>query len=335
MAVVTGVGGYDRLSDTMEVKLMFQDGKEEVVAVENWDGDIEDAAGANSKKADVMVSYDVDKDEYTLTTLKDTEEIAGSSYTARVITNPTGLGYNKKQAAIVGKNNKYDIADDAMIVLKDGDDYVYMTGADLLTKNDIAFGDTYMAIDENEVGALFAVSKDSVTTGDTLYGYITDSYTALNADEDEVVYIDVIIDGEKRNDVETDLDENSLTNYGAGTVISYTMDGDVMCVEKESDVDEIGAIKEFNDARVLFYKADNISKTDRYLLTEDTVIIAMDGTGDDAAYAGDTLMAANAKEFDGGAVKAYYNNALYKANSDNEIEVIFVQVAADKEFSAS
>lgn len=107
-----------------------------------------------------------------------------------------------------------------------------------------------------------------------------------------------------------------------------------MCVEKESDVDKIGAIKEFNDARVLFYKADDISKTDRYLLTEDTVIIAMDGTGDDAAYAGDTLMAANAKAFDGGAVESYYNNALYKANSDDEIEVIFVQVAADEEFTA-
>ena len=331
VAVVTGVGNYDRLNDTTDVRLMFKDGKEEVVAVEKWNGKPASGTNAFTGMADCMVSYDVDDDKYTLTTVVDGQDIGSSDYTGVVATD--SLSYDKDKAAIVKGKTEYDIADNAMVVIKNSDDkYVFMSGADLMAKNDISFAKAYVAVDGNEVGALFATTKASVTTGDKLYGYITEVGMALNGSDKERLYIDVVIDGKKLENVETD--KKSADGWTAGTVISYTMDGDVMCITKETNVNQTAAIKEFNASRVLFYDNSDISKTNRFLLTKDTVIIAIDSSDtDDVLYAGDALMAANAEKFnEDGTVKSYYKNAKYYANTDGEIEVIFVQVAADEGF---
>ena len=289
VAVVTGVGNYDKMNKTTEVKLMFKDGKEEIVDVEKWDsvkGDVSEHKGTK------LVSYEIDDDKYTLTSVKDNTKIADSEYTAQIASAAT---YDKSRATVKLDNVEYDIDEAAFVVINNTEDdkYTCMTGAELLKRNDIEFAWTTLAIDGSEVGAMFAQTKASVTSGDTLYGYIVDSYTALNADDKEKLYIDV------------------------------------MCIDDESaKVNTKGAIKEFNDSRVLFRDGA------RKLLTKDTVIIAIDSDdADNVLYAGDALMAANAKHFDGhGVADQWYNNALYKANSDDEIEVIFVEVAADAEF---
>ena len=333
VAVVTGVGNYDSMNETKSVKLMFKDGKEEIVAVEKWDNN-EKAAIGGSK--DVMVSYEVDDDNYTLTTVANNTKIGSSDYKGLVDLTTTSqnctTSYNKDKAAIVKGSAAYDIADNAMVVIKNSDDkYVFMSGSDLMAKNDITFTNVYAAIDGNEVGALFATTGSSVTTGDKLYGYITEVGVGLNDSDKEKVYIDVVIDGEKLTNVETD--KKTVGDLKVGDVISYTMDGDVMCITKEANVNQTAAIKESNASRVLFYGTD-INTTDRYLLTEDTVIIAIDSSDkDDILYAGDSLMAANAKSFDNdGKVTEYYKNAKYFANTKGEIEVIFIEVAADKGF---
>ena len=324
VAVVTGVGNYDKMNDTTEVKLMFKDGKEEIVDVEKWDsatkGDVTNHKGTK------LVSYEIDDNKYTLNSVKDNTKIADSEYTAQIASAAT---YDKSRATVKLDNVEYDIDEAAFVVINNTEDdkYTCMTGAELLKRNDIEFAWTTLAIDGSEVGAMFAQTKASVTSGDTLYGYIVDSYTALNADDKEKLYIDVIVDGEKMEDVETD--KKAVGNFDKGTVISYTMDGDVMCIDDESaKVATKGAIKEFNDSRVLFRDGA------RKLLTKDTVIIAIDSDdADNVLYAGDALMAANAKHFnDDGVADQWFDNALYKANSDDEIEVIFVEVAADAHF---
>ena len=338
VAVVTGVGTYDKMSETTPVRLMFKDGKEQVVNVEKWDRTEKDVSSFNK---DVLVSYDIDDDDYTLTTVTQGGDVGTSDYKGYV--DPTtatacSTTYDKDKAAIVKvgtpKNTYYDIAKDAMVVIKNSDDkYVYMTGEQLLSRNDLTFTNVYAAIDENEIGALFATTGSSVTTGDKLYGYITEINTQLNGEDKQKVYIDVIINGEKKENVETD--KKAVGSFKVGDVISYTMDGDVMCITEESNVNTRAAIKEFNASRVLFYDNVSAGTTTRKLLTKDTVIIAIDSDDkDNVVYAGNALVAANAKTFNNGVASAYYNNALYYANSDDEIEVIIVQVDDATEFVA-
>ena len=346
VAVVTGIGTYDKMNETTPVRLMFKDGKEEVVNVEKWDSN-EKANVTGSK--DVLVSYDIDDDDYTLTTVTQGGDVGTSDYKGYVDLTTTGTSattcsttYDKDKAAIVKagtpKATYYDIAKDAMVVIKNSDDkYVYMTGEQLLSRNDLTFTNVYAAIDENEVGALFATTGSSVTTGDKLYGYITEINTQLNGEDKQKVYIDVIINGEKKENVETD--KKTAGTFKAGDVISYTMDGDVMCITKEDNVNTRAGIKEFNASRVLFYDYDDqgslASTTTRKLLTKDTVIIAIDSDDkDNVVYAGNALVAANAKTFNNGVASAYYNNALYYANNDGEIEVIIVEVDDATEFIA-
>ena len=338
VAVVTGVGTYDNMNETTPVRLMFKDGKEQIVNVEKWDS-TEKNVSAFGK--DVLVSYDIDDDDYTLTTVAQNVKVGDSDYKGYVDLTTTGssattctTAYDKDKAAIVKGSTYYDIAKDAMIVIKNSDDkYVYMTGEQLLSRNDLTFTNVYAAIDENEIGALFATTGSSVTTGDKLYGYITEINKQLNGEDKQKVYIDVIINGEKKENVETD--KKDIGSFKVGDVISYTMDGDVMCITKESNVSTRGAIKEFNASRVLFYDNVSAGTTTRKLLTKDTVIIAIDSDDkDNVVYAGNALVAANAKTFNAGVASAYYNNALYYANSDDEIEVIIVEVDDATEFVA-
>ncbi len=79
IAVVTGVGNYDKMDKTASYKLMFADGKEQVVPVEKWDNytgeDLSNAAWTG-----YLVTFDVDDGNYTLTTVKDAEKITTVDY---------------------------------------------------------------------------------------------------------------------------------------------------------------------------------------------------------------------------------------------------------------
>ncbi|MCI5500290.1 MAG: hypothetical protein MR419_12320, partial [Clostridiales bacterium] len=327
VAVVTGVGNYDRLSDTTSVELMFNDGTKKVVPVEKWNNKPASGNNAFTGAAKMMVSYTIDDDNYSLTTLVDTKKIDTSDYTAVVQSSAT---YDKSISAVTVSAKSYDVSDTAFVVIYNATDdkYVYMTGADLLNRNDITFSKIYAAVDGNEIGAMFGITAASITSGDTLYGYITDSYVALNADDKEKLYIDVIVDGKKLEDVETD--KTSAVTYSA---ISYTMDGDVMCITDESsDVKYIDAIDEFNATRVIFHNQGRLP------LAKDVVIIAIDSeNADDVLYAGNAMIAADADSWNGtgGAADGWLNNALYGVNSDNEVDIIFVQVSAETEFDAT
>ena len=156
------------MDDVVEVKLMFKDGKEEVVNVENWDGDV---TSATNKGKDVLVSYEIDDDKYTLTAVVDNNKIGKSDYTAQTASSAT---YDKSRATVKLDTVEYDIDEAAFVVIKNttDDKYTCMTGAELLKRNDITFADTALAVDGNEVGAMFAQTTSTVTSGDTLYGYI-------------------------------------------------------------------------------------------------------------------------------------------------------------------
>ncbi len=325
VAVVTGVGNYDRLADTMKVELLLQNGDADVVVdVENWDGDITNANYSDlSKNEATMVSYTVDGGVYTLTTVTNAP-IGNTDYTGLVVKNASNLKYDASKEAVVGTAATYDVAADAMVVLYDGTDYTYMTGADLMTKNDIAFDDAYMAIDGSEIGALFAVISGTVTSGDDVYGYITKVYEAENADGDTVLYVDVITVDGKKFDVET----NKTTGIAAGNIVTFIMDGDVMKVESNVTY-RTGAVTEAADNHVVIN--DDHHNT-RYMMANDTVVIGIVTSDAGVEFAGTDVVEADGLTFNGdGSVASYYDNAKYTVDGE-DIDVIIVETADNKGF---
>ena len=334
VAVVTGVGNWDNMDDVREVRLMFKDGSEEVVDVEHWynaEGKNDKNLSSDNSGKDTMVAYDVDDGKYTLYSIENDKAIViGNNNTDHdgVVITTGSWSYDDDRAIIKTGNGNYDIADSAMVVIKNSsDDYVYMTGADLLNRNSITFTtdkvDGYLAVNEDgEVVALFGKTTSTISSGATNYGYIVDVSEAENADEDVKMYIDVITEDGLLEDVETD--EDSTNGWSTGMIISYTMDGDVMAIDKVAASNiHTDAIRSYTDSRVRFYAGDADATGNSYSITSDTAIIAIEKSGTtDADFAGTSLDE---------ALSATHKNAAYILDG-SDIEVIFVEVEYNTNF---
>ncbi len=325
VATVLGVGTYNSMDKVTPIKLML-DGKETIV---NADGNV-----TSSINADTVVSYVVDNDKYTLTTLTNNMTTPlPSGYVATTVQDVSAgsavYKYTKKASTITVGSATYDIAKDATVVLynKADDKYVAMTGEDLMAKNDITFDvsgaqdGAVIVKDGKTVSYMFAISKNTVTTGSEKYGMITKAYLASNGDNKQKLYIDIIIDGEKKTGVETD--KTSLgSDFAKYSIVSYVMQGDVMALSAKTP-SGTGAVEDYNSSRVLF------RGNTRVAMKSDTVIIGIDSKNvDNIVYAGNSLAEANAKTFNGanGAADTWYNNATYISDNDGAV-VIFVDVA--------
>ena len=284
-----------------------------------------------------MVAYDVDDGKYTLYSIENNKDIViGNNDTdhSGVVIEDDSWSYDDDRAIVKTADGNYDIADSAMVVIKNSnDDYVYMTGADLLNRNSITFtADTvegtnyngYLAVNEDgEVVALFGKTTSTISSGATNYGYIVDVSEAENADEDVKMYIDVITEDGLLEDVETD--EDSTNGWSTGMIISYTMDGDVMAIDKVAASNiHTDAIRSYTDSRVRFYAGDTDATGNSYSITSDTAIIAIEKSGTtDADFAGTSLDE---------ALSATHKNAAYILDG-SDIEVIFVEVEYNKDFA--
>ena len=334
VAVVTGVGNWDNMDKVLEAKLMFDDGTEETVSVEYYDetgkndpSDLDDVEGAKLSSTDTnnliegtMVVYDTDDDNYWLTKVVDGAIPGSEDYDGVEIAGK--WNYNEDRAAVRANGSTYDIADDAMIViLDDDDDYNYMTGESLKTRNDINFNANVgtLVLDGDEIVALFGATGDTVTSGDKMYGYVVDVLVAENADGDEATFVDIITADGYQDEVETDASTRDAQKL-VGKVFSYTMDGDVYALDDE-DV-ELGEITSYSGNVVRISGG-------RFTLTEDSVVIAIDSSDapdgkvtDDITYAGDTPVEAEEGQ----------NNALYVVNTDDEIEVLICETSLNNVF---
>ena len=337
VAVVTGIGNWNNMDKTVDVKMIFDDGTEETVPVEYIDAtgkndpsDLDDVSDAkisdgvyNGLDEGMMVVYDTDDDNYWLTKVPD-GAIPGSKDYTGVVVNDNKYRYDEDRAAVYANGGVYDIADDAMVVILDkDDDYNYMTGESLMTRNDIDFdAKGYLVVnDDEEIIAMYGSTNSTVTSGDKMYGYVVDVLVAENADGDEAVFADIITADGYQDEVETDASTRNADQL-VGKVFSYSMDGDVYALEDE-DV-TLGKITNIN-GNVIRILNDETGNTDRVTLTDDSVVIAIDssdskGVSDDIEYAGDTAVVAD---------KDQENNALYVANGDGEIEVLICETSTN------
>ena len=337
VAVITGVGNYNRMDDATEVRMMFQDGSEEVVNVERlitavgsdneWFTDDDnattgDAIGGAQQPAlyeGMMVAYDIDDDKYSVVEVPNGTKVVDTDYDGVQVSSGSYV-YDDDDATVTANGTTYDVDDGALVVIQNNDgDFIYMTGADLLNRTGITFvasstaGETgYIVADEDgNIVAMYGKTTSSITTGAEQYGYIADS--ALEwVDGERKLVIDVITADGKQEGVVTD--KNAIGNFTTGQVITYTMDGDVMVISEKNDL-VYGAVQSSTDTRVRLYDGD------RYSITDDTVIIAIRDAGtDDADFESNSLM--NAQDED-------HFNVIY-AVDQNEITVIFVDVDNDE-----
>ena len=336
VAVVTGIGSYDRMEETLAVRLLFADGSEEIVNVEKWveadagTGDPVEIDLATGGMKDVMVAYDEDDDLYTLATVGVYEEAVADTAKTNdfVASTSSNVKYDDDDACIYVESAPYDLTDDSVIFVKDkNDDYSVLTADQLLEKNGFGFNakannvaqNAYLALntDDKEVGAMFGFADTAITSGDEVYGLVVDVNTAKDSDNDKtVLYLDVIIDGEKLVEVETD--ETDLKAVAIGDVITYTLDENDVMSDIEVVTDDFFADKVTKHTA----KSVNLAYNGRYTIDKDTVVIAIDSSDeDDIQYVDSEIRDA---EDD-----ATLHNALFYSEDDSVITVIFIEVDDD------
>ena len=323
VAVVTGIGNYSRMDKALEVRLMFKDGTEEVVNVEKW-GDVEGAGlddDTNTVKEDVLVSFDIDDDKYTLETISNSWKQGDDEYTG---VTGTGMYDESRESITIGK--EYDIDETATIFFNvdptDDDDYMAISGADLMNLDDINFaGTAYGIVKDGAIVAMFAQTDDNVVSSDKSYGYIISAWRqqSSDGDDDNALWVDIMTEDGLQEEVET---SETFNNSWEGKVVSYTMNGDIMALDIE-DKAAVGSVTSRSNRSVEIETADGVS---RYRITEDTIVIAIDGEGDDAEFAGNATSLIDEPADEG------MKNIFFKANNDDEIEIAIVQVDPDEQF---
>ncbi len=323
IAIVTGVGNWNSLTKAREVELLFADGSTEVVNASYYDADF---IGNDSDKTteDRMVRYEIDDDKYQLTTISNKTSLDNADYTTVGATNAPE--YDDDLGAItVGGTTNYFINNDAVIFVQNGDgDWSMMSGETLMNRNGFVMSSARLVLDsDGDVAYAMLKTSASVSSGDTLYAYITDVMTAENADGDTVVSFNMISADGRQEDVLTD--ETNSRAFSAGNVVSYAMDGDTMV---DVEVVSMAAAQPVWDTRgnSVRFRSGALSSI---LTDDDTVIIAIDserGTIADVTAAGsgfDSIVPAGQKDAD-----SYYANAIFDnaATATNAAKVIIVDV---------
>lgn len=209
---------YSTLNGGVSAKVLFADGTEKVINIEGWKHyngtawtSYTDAAG--SLKAQItdlanytnaLYVYDEDDGNYTLTDISKAGKAAKDAdvdYEDFTIAD-SNVNYKDKANTLAGDS----VNDDAVIYLqyKSANDtkYKVITGKDLANYDDMTTDNSTHSValsDDDGVAYAFLNLGDSNTTSnDTLYGVVTKAIKQRNADNKEVVYLEMVTaDGEK------------------------------------------------------------------------------------------------------------------------------------------
>ena len=201
-----------------------------------------------------------------------------------------------------------------------------MSGEALMGRNGFSAAGRLVLDDNGDVAYAMLKTANSVSSGDTLYAYITDVMVAENEEGDEVVSFNMIsVDGREEYVL---TDETKADGFSAGNVVSYTLDGDTMVDVKVVAMAEAKAIWDVRGKSVRF--RDNSS----VLTDDDTVVIAIDsesGTIADVTAAGsglDSIVPAGQSGVNEHNEVQYFQNAIYDkdATAENAAKVIIVDV---------
>lgn len=284
--VLTATTGVSNANGGWDVKAYFTDGTSKVISVKG-----------SQPAANTVYSFEITKGEYELTALSSSEKLGfdvadqDAAGLAGVWTGKAAVGGNADYATI--DSNR--IADNAIVLVKDGTSYSLITGAKLakITGDMTVYA---YGVEKNDTTGYnyvtFAVvSGSTVATSDLSYGYITsDVDTTKNADK-ETVYSFKMWNGSKEVSVSTIGNPKVTGTLAKGAVVSYTLDG--------TAVDAItvltggyGAVLA-TDGQYVDILVDNAGKIETVKIDKDDTTILYISTADKSGDATGTIVKAD------------------------------------------
>ena len=345
--VVKSVGDIKRMDKGVEVKVLLEDGTEKVINVVKKIANNEDVESTGTPfgtdgvalqtalegMKNTLVAYYEDDGDYTLQALPTSgavKDIENKS-TETDFSVKTGA-YNKDKATIAG----LDVANDAVVYVSynNGDDYKVVTGKQFMSYASVSNATVlYDTSDKDYVKVAFVQYTGTAASGDDLYGIVTSTYEAKNADNDTVTYFTVLTaDGEKK-DVESDK-RYTGSIIKKGSVVTFKGSYDKM-EDVTAVAGQYGAAKAYNSdtKRVSFYQGltntnTNASVTlDTAKITGDSVVMYVDQTGSDWTVVASGEPGEANEYFDASNnFKGYYANVYALTNSDDEFDLLIVEV---------
>ncbi|MEE0521636.1 MAG: S-layer homology domain-containing protein, partial [Bacteroidaceae bacterium] len=324
-ALVVGYSNGSNSVNGKQAKLLFSDGKKQVVDIKEMN------------EADVgdLVTYTKNSsNEYTLKKA-DTTNAKNTGFDKIV---DVSTGYSPADKDVSSGKIKYIkgdvIADDAIIFVRDKDGNSYdnkvISGAQLkkLAPTNItvkiAYADENSSNGYDTVKLAYITSTSKVKSGDSKYGYVVAKPGVVeNKDGDKVVELQVWTEDGKVETFKCTDNTDTFSKLAKRDIIEYTVnvDGDIDGIEAviHSETSN-SAINSYDGQYVRFY-----GSSDRYEIVKDTVILYVDNDEVVGYEKGDIQIANDM--INGGK----YPNACYIANSTNtdELDLLVVDINND------
>ena len=328
-ALVVGYSNGINSVNGEQAKLLFSDGKKEVVDVKTIGEGILTSGVLTDP---VLVTYTKNSsNEYTMTKANVSNAKEAGFDKISVKSDYTFSSGSKDVSSGKIKYIQGDvIADDAIIFVHDTDGDKVISGAQLkrLAPTSITVKTAYA--DENSsngydtVKLAYITSGSKVKSGDSKYGYVVAKPGVVeNKDGDKVVELQVWTEDGKVETFKCTDNTGTFSNLAKRDIIEYTVnvDGDIDGIEAviHSETSN-SAINSYDGQYVRFY-----GSSDRYEIVKDTVILYVDNDEVVGYEKGDIQIANDM--INGGK----YPNACYIANSTNtdELDLLVVDINND------
>ncbi|MEE0067648.1 MAG: S-layer homology domain-containing protein, partial [Evtepia gabavorous] len=319
----------------LTAKLYFTDGTTKTAKISKIDGKkviVTGIAGADeilvssaASYIDKVYTFSVDGDKYEIKTISDSNKAGFKGQ-------DTVKSYADKTLTLSNKGTA-KIADDAVIFVEGDDDTKVVSGATVNAwgKGQITFtaDNSIVLYSESngfkyvQVGSLKLASGNIPdASGDTAYGYVTaDPYLIKEEGTHYIQYTLWTADGEK-----VVREKVSSTTIEKGDFVSYNV-GDGTTVKDVAEALTAGAVTAYAGGEdINMVQADNsdISSFANKMADDATVVYV--NTEDTKGVDGGKIRTAS-KDSNG----KYIANVMYKLDSENKVEVLFVDVNNDLE----
>ena len=350
---------YSTLNGGVSAKVIFADGTEKIINIEGWKhydsswtsytdeaGTLKTQIGAIPTNA--LYIYDEDDGNYTLTDISKAGK-SGTDYEDFDIAD-SSVNYKDKANTLAGDS----VNDDAVIYLQyksAGDTkYKVITGKDLANYDDMTGTGSSIALsdDDGVAYAFLNLGTSNTTSNDTLYGVVTKAVKQRNADNKEVVYLEMVTaDGEKTGDNAVETDKTDVNAFSKGDIVkfdgSYTQAKNVEVISNATKAESDGKTAGYaavakdgtSSSKSIQFKnnklytkdgaeiaaADNGTAAKTYgAKVSDTVVIYLNSVDWEAGDAQDWTEA----ELTGAHDENYKANVFAVINKDDELDLLVI-----------
>ena len=227
-----------------------------------------------------------------------------------------------------GKIDTYAIADDAVVFVKDTakNESKVVTGAVLKQMNANAVTVSAAYFNQSKTTGYKTIVRAHVnstmasSTG-VMYGYVTGDVILSKNDDNATIASIKFWNGSEEVTLKTDANNDTvLTKKGQAFSYKLDKDGNMTDITKMTSADHTYVVA-YDTATIMFN-----TNTQAYDVDKDTVIIYVDTDAKTGVDGGKVELAGKDQH------DAYINNVVYKADGDNDVNVLFVDIANEFKF---